>query len=97
MRSLTTIAGAVLLVLSAVTASDARVRSKRQAPAQSERSYYGSDYNTTRDRNHSCGAAEVMNAAHTAAAEHRIKPRLWGAVGAVSRLGRTAKARSSLW
>ena len=47
MKALLTISGGILLALSCVTASDAR---NRQAPTQSEPSYYGQE----RDRDSSC-------------------------------------------
>ena len=49
MKSLITIVGGVLLTLSSVTASDARLHAKGQSPVQSEANYSRSDYDTTRD------------------------------------------------
>ncbi len=65
MKSFITIAGAVLLVLSSVTTSDARVHVKRQAQTQSGPSDYGLDYNTARDRDNSCAAVGLSNECST--------------------------------
>ncbi len=65
MRFFITIAGAVLLVLSSVTASDARLHAKRQAPTQSELSYYGSNSDTVRSRDISCDSVGLRNECST--------------------------------
>jgi len=54
MRPFITIMGAALLVLSYVTASDARQQAKRASPTQSEADYYRLNNDTTRDRDSSC-------------------------------------------
>ena len=43
MKTFVAIVGGVLLALSCVTTSDARVHAKRQAPTQSEPSYYNQE------------------------------------------------------
>ena len=54
MKTFVTISGGILLALSCVATSDARLHAKRQAPTQIEPSYYGSYYDTARDRDSSC-------------------------------------------
>ena len=50
MKTFLTIVGGILLALSCVTASDARQNAKRQAPTQSEPTYYDQE----RGRDSSC-------------------------------------------
>ena len=50
MKTFVTVVGGVLLALSCVTASDARSHAKRQAPTQSEPTYYDQE----RGRDSSC-------------------------------------------
>ena len=50
MKTFVTVLGGVLLALSCVTASDARSHAKRQAPTQSEPTYYDQE----RGRDSSC-------------------------------------------
>ena len=50
MKTFLTISGGILLALSCVTASDARSHAKRQAPTQSEPTYYDQE----RGRDSSC-------------------------------------------
>jgi hypothetical protein len=50
MKTFLTISGGILLALSFVTASDARQHAKRQAPTQSEPTYYDQE----RGRDSSC-------------------------------------------
>ena len=50
MKTLITMMGTGLLVLSSVTVSDARQHARQQSGAD----YYRSDYNSTRDRDSSC-------------------------------------------
>ncbi len=55
MRSFITIVGAVFLVLSSVTASDARLNAKRQAPPQIQGNYYDQPtYNDQERRGGDC-------------------------------------------
>ena len=64
-KTVLTFSVSMLLVAASLTSSDARSHAKRQAPTQSQSSYYRWNYDTTRDRDVSCSDAGLRNECST--------------------------------